>query len=145
MVYADTMSRAREVQTRLQELEQRKMVTRVITEKVEYILSLRAEDGMTWGGTKGDLLELLHEVYVHGTILAPDGKPMTMTELVRRAFGVLGMTVMKNIAAHARRAEQRKGVRRQSIMARIRMILQQSDADYRLRKLWNEHFVLYGT
>lgn len=116
--------------------EQRKKVTASITEKVKYILSKTVDDGVGWGGSKADLLELLHEVYVHGTIVMPDGRPATMVYLVNTCFGILGLTVMKSYRMCIARAEARKGIRGGCLAQRMQTLMA-THGDDGLRLFWN--------
>lgn len=117
-------------------LELRRRVTEVITEKVMYLLSLRYEDGVRWKGSKADLLELIHEVYVHGDIKMPDRCHANLTYLVRTCFANLGLMVMKNVHSHVRRAAKRKGIRSGRLVEHIReMVACNMDLD---KQLWNE-------
>lgn len=121
------------------EMEQRRKVTEMITEKVEYILGLDADSGVTWGGSKADLLELLHEVYVRGRLTMPDGCPMMMTYLVTHCFRNLHLTVMKNFRSHMQRAVARKGIRGGNLVERIRLMMFEDKyrGEQRLQMLWN--------
>lgn len=121
-------------EAQIAERERRRKVTAVITEKVKYILSRTQSDGIGWGGSKADLLELLHEVYVHGTIMMPDGRPATMVYLVKTCFSILGLTVMKSYRTCISRAEARKGIRSGCLAERIQRMMY-SDTD--LSAFWN--------
>lgn len=113
---------AHEIQmARLKEIELRKQVTAIITDKVREIID--DECKFKWIGSKADLLELLHEVYIHGTLMTPDMRPMQMKTLVAKAFNNLGLTVMRNCYAKAARAEQRKGIICGCIADRMLMLL----------------------
>lgn len=124
----------REVQ--MTDKEQRKRVTASITEKVKYILSHTADDGIGWGGSKADLLELLHDVYVHGTIIMPDGRPATMVYLVNTCFATLGLTVMKSYRMCTQRAEARKGIRGGCLARRMQQLMT-TYGDDGLCRFWN--------
>lgn len=126
------------------EMEQRHKVTECITQKVEYILQLDAKAGVKWGGSKADLLELLHEVYLRGRLEMPDGRPVMMTYLVTQCFQNLGLTVMKNYRSHTQRAVARKGIRGGNLVGRIRRMM--FDDPYRgaqrLQALWDSLLLL---
>ena len=108
--------------TRLKEMELRKQVTAIITEKVREMM--KEGCGMRWIGSKADLLELLHEVYVHGTLLTPDMRPIQMKTLVTKCFSNLGLSVMHNCYARTSRAEQRKGIHGGCIADRLLKIIE---------------------
>lgn len=134
-----TMSvRERQMEVMTQ-MEQRRKVTECITEKIEYILQLDVEDGVKWGGSKADLLELLHEVYVRGRLEMPNGCPMMMTYLVNHCFHNLGLTVMKNYRSHTQRAVARKGIRGGNLVERIRRMMFEDTyrGKQRLQALWD--------
>lgn len=121
---------------RLLELEQRKRVVEEITKKVEYLLTKSSNDGLVWCGSKGELLELLHEVYLRGNILMPNGCPVTMTYLVKHCFDVFGLTVMKNISSHAQRAKARKGIRGGNLIGRIHKLMFGYRGEEKVKTLW---------
>ena len=107
-----------------------------ITEKVKFILSKTAEDGLQWTGTKTDLLELLHKVYVYNTITMPDGTIPSFSYLVDQTFSILHLVPLKNPYARTRRAVSRKGMRQRSITDRLQYIISSAD-DGRKQRFWN--------
>lgn len=103
--------------------EQEREVLVQMTNAVRSIL--RAEKNgvrLEWGGTKADLLEMLKLVSDKGTITFDDGMPATFRWLVDHTFAFFRLTPIHNPYASAQRAAERKGVRRRSLVERLKYV-----------------------
>lgn len=103
--------------------ERRWQMRRLVTEKVTEMMRMSADCGVEWGGSKADLLEMLQIAYVYGDLHTADGRLLRMSEMVQHTFGVFGLSVMKNVSAHAHRAMERKGKRAKSVADRVMDVL----------------------
>lgn len=67
-------------------------------------------EGLTWKGTKTDLMEIVHAMYCNGNIRDDEGYPVTMAWLVDRACRVLHVVPPVNPYYLAQKGRIRKGV-----------------------------------
>ena len=122
----DKMLKAREAQ---------RVVVDEMTRQVKYILTKTADDGLQWHGTKCDLLEMLKVVYDKGTIINNDGTMAGYMYMARRVFNILHETMVSNPYAKAKRATQRKGIRRMTMTDRVRHAMA-SGEEGRVEAFW---------
>lgn len=91
---------------------------------------------LSWHGTKSDLLELLRVAYDSGEVMTADGVQMTFLEMVRRVFGVFGMSLVNNPYARLQRAEMRKGIRSVSMQQRLEYIAENEGMEKMMETVW---------
>ena len=96
----------------------RQQARRQLAAEVEQLLSRTPADGLHWQGTKTDLMEALHVVYLTGSVLNPDGRSVTFQALVARVCRVLHVTPPANPYAYATRASLRKGIYQSAFLER---------------------------
>lgn len=97
---------------------QRRLVVDRMTRYFRQLLRMDRSDGVRWTGTMTDLVESAHIVWLTGRILAPDGRPMTFADIIRRACWVLHRREPSNAHSLLCHATERKGIRSCSVLTR---------------------------
>lgn len=82
--------------------------------------------GCRWLGSRADLLEIVRAAYTAG-YEAADGRRPAFAELSAEVLRSVGEAPCANPYAVARRAEERKGVRSEPVMARLTRVMSRSD------------------
>ncbi len=68
----------------------------------------RKEEKLCWNGTKTDLLEALHLIYIYGEIKDETGRLAKLTHLIQTYFGMFRLSCPGNPHALIRNAAMRK-------------------------------------
>jgi len=127
-----------QMELQMTEREQRRRIIDILTDKVNYILTKSADDNLKWGGTNTDLLEILRNVYIYNTFTDACGRPMSFISLTTQVFAIFNRHMPKNPYTKADRGEQSKGVRRLTMMERLRMLYLVPDRTMAEREVfWN--------
>ena len=119
----------------------RQKVESFIIGVVKDLVCMSESDGggaeqLSWHGTKSDLLELLRVAYDSGEVMTADGVQMAFLEMVRRVFGVFGMSLVTNPYARLQRAEMRKGIRSVSMQQRLEYIAENEGVEKMMETVW---------
>lgn len=88
------------------------------------LLDPAAGDAPRWAGCMADLMEAAHTAYAEGCLRDADGEPLPFKQIVEAACARLGLRVPSNPRSMASRAGNRKGMRRETLLARYAMRLE---------------------
>ncbi|MBR4269847.1 MAG: hypothetical protein IKQ47_08740 [Prevotella sp.] len=91
-----------------------------VIEDMKELLTHSADEGLTWRGTKTDLVEMVHILYESEELTDDDGLPVTFKQLLLRCCSVVHERVPRNPATYLTQARQCKGIRRAPLLVRYR-------------------------
>ena len=77
------------------------------------------DSNITWTGSKVDLAEMIHIVYLYGELYNPNGRLLSFPDICRMATERLHVTFGNNVHSLIRHAERRKGFREATLMSRL--------------------------
>lgn len=93
------------------EAMERISVEKEMEREVKWLLSIHADEGWYWTGTKTALAGLLYHVFSRGTLHDSSGRLLSFRSIVRQVFGNLHLSVPKNPTSFALRAYICKGIK----------------------------------
>ena len=103
--------------------EQRKHALELMTKHFCELLERACVDNLYWMGSKIDLADLAHEVYLTEKLIDRDGCPLSFAEISKRIFAALHMPMPANLYSLAYNARMRKGCRQMSMFNRYCWLL----------------------
>lgn len=105
--FSDTLSKEQRKQARL-------MMARQLCE----LLETDTDDNLYWMGSKTDLMDFVHEVFMSGLLNDKHGRPYRFKTLAKRACAVLHMPEPSNFYSIVYNSHNRKGIRQKSFFSR---------------------------
>lgn len=99
--------------------EQRREALGIMARQFKELLERPDRDNLYWMGTKTDLVDLVHEVYMTESIVDGQGRPFGFVRILERACAVLHVVMPCNPYSMAFNARNRKGVRQTSMFSRF--------------------------
>lgn len=98
-------------------------VERRLATEVERLLNRNDDEGLSWAGSRRDLVEALHVAFSTGLIEDGEGCQLTFKNMVGRACNVLHIAPPNDPYELAARAHRRKGRQRSTFMRRYELML----------------------
>ena len=102
------------------EAMERIFVEKEMEREVKWLLSLHADEGWHWTGTKTALAGLLYHVFSRGTLYDSSGRLLSFKSIVRQVFENLHLSVPKNPTSFALRAYICKGIKQLPLLESYR-------------------------
>ena len=101
-----------------QSRDQRREAERMLAQEVKQLMTRTETEGLTWTGSRRDLMEALHVAFTTGIITDSEGMGLSFTTIVSHTCQVLHTPVPSNPYGCAQRGSRRKGVFRRSYIER---------------------------
>lgn len=106
------------------QMRQRQAMTQMAQEVGQLLTEHYEQEGLTWTGSKADLMEALYYVFETGSLHDDYGILLTFADIVRRGCTLLHIEPPRNPYVMALRARQRKGMKNLSYMQRYQIMME---------------------
>lgn len=115
--------------------EQRREALELMTRQFKELLERPDSDNLYWMGTKTDLVDLVHEVYMTERMVDRQGRPFGFARILERACAVLHVVMPCNPYSMAFNARNRKGVRQTTMFSRFCWMVYSRKASHPLKEM----------
>lgn len=106
------------------QMKQRMALMQMAQEVEQLLKEHQEQEGLTWTGSKADLMEALYYAFESGCLHDDYGMLLTFADIVRRGCTLLHITPPSNPYLMANRGRQRKGMKRLNFLDRYLVMME---------------------
>ena len=114
------------------QMKQRMALMQMAQEVEQLLKEHQEQEGLTWTGSKADLMEALYYAFESGCLHDDYGMLLTFADIVRRGCTLLHIEPSRNPYVTALRARQRKGMKNLNYLERYQIMMDK----YPINTIW---------